>query len=167
MTSQEKIKSKILTPELLGFKLSIWNFRDKKIVFTNGVFDILHLGHIDYLGKTADMGDILIIGVNTDESVRGLSKGPGRPINNEEQRCHLLASLFFVDAVILFNEATPLELIRKIQPHVLVKGGDYTPDQIVGADLVTAKGGFVHTIPLLAGYSTTLTEERIKKYSHL
>lgn len=167
MTSLEKIKSKILTPESLVFKLSFWNFRDQKIVFTNGVFDILHLGHVDYLSKAADLGDLLIIGVNSDESVRRLNKGPGRPINNEEQRCHLLASLFFVDAVILFNEDTPLELIKKIQPKVLVKGGDYQLNQIVGAAEVTAKGGFVHTIPLLAGYSTTLTEERIKKSSLL
>jgi len=162
MTTQEKIKSKILTPENLSLKLSFWKFRDKKIVFTNGCFDLLHLGHIDYLGKAADLGDILIIGVNTDSSVRKL-KGSNRPISNEEQRCHLLASLLFVDAVILFDEDTPLELIRKIQPQVLVKGGDYKVHQIVGADEVTSAGGFVHTIPLLAGYSTTLTEERIKK----
>jgi len=164
MTTQEKIKSKILTPEGLSLKLSFWKFRDKKIVFTNGCFDMLHLGHVDYLGKAADMGDLLIIGVNTDASTRKL-KGPNRPINNEEQRSYLLASLFFVDAVILFNEETPLELIRKIQPHVLVKGGDYKREQIVGADLVTAAGGFVHSIPLLTGYSTTLTEEKIKKSS--
>ena len=167
MTTQEKIKSKILTPESLTFKLSFWKFRDKKIVFTNGVFDLLHLGHIDYLSQTADMGDVLIIGVNSDASVRRLDKGPNRPINNEEQRCHLLASLFFVDAVILFDEDTPLELIRKIQPQVLVKGGDYKPEQIVGADIVKSRGGFVHTIPLLTGYSTTLTEERIKNSTRL
>src|ERR1700760_4332115 len=113
MTTPEKIQNKILSPESLGFKLSLWKFRDKKIVFTNGVFDILHLGHIDYLSKTADLGDLLIIGVNTDASTRRLNKGPGRPINNESQRCQLLASLFFVDAVILFDEDTPLELIRK------------------------------------------------------
>ena len=161
MTSQDKINSKILTPESLKFKLGLWKFRDKKIVFTNGCFDLLHLGHIDYLGKAADLGDMLIIGVNTDESVRKL-KGANRPINNEEQRLHILASLLFVDAVILFNEETPYQLIKIIQPDVLVKGGDYTIDKIVGADIVTARGGFVHAIPLLAGYSTTLTEEKIK-----
>ena len=166
MTTQEKINSKILTPESLRFKLSFWRFRDKKIVFTNGVFDLLHLGHIDYLGKASDMGDILIIGVNTDASVSKL-KGPNRPINKEVQRCHLLASLFFVDAVILFNEDTPIELIREIQPNVLVKGGDYQPNQIVGSDFVLAAGGFVHSIPLLAGYSTTLTEDQIKKSTRL
>lgn len=167
MTTQEKIKSKILTPDILSFKLSIWKFRDKKIVFTNGVFDLLHLGHIEYLSHTSDLGDLLIVGVNSDASVRRLNKGPGRPINNEEQRCNLLASLFFVDAVILFEEDTPLELITQIKPQVLVKGGDYKPEEIVGADIVKANGGFVHTIPLLTGYSTTLTEERIKKSTRL
>ncbi len=162
MTSQEKILNKILTPETIALKLGVWKFQSKKIVFTNGCFDLLHLGHIDYLGKAADLGDLLIVGVNTDSSVQHL-KGRGRPINNEVQRLHLLASLFFVDAVILFNEETPYELIRNIQPDVLIKGGDYTPENIVGADIVKAKGGFVHTIPLLAGYSTTLTEEKIKK----
>lgn len=161
MNSLDKIKSKILTPETLSMKLSLWRFRDRKIVFTNGCFDLLHLGHIDYLSKAADLGDVLIIGVNTDDSVRKL-KGKGRPISNEEQRCHILASLFFVDAVILFSEETPYELIKTVQPQVLVKGGDYTISQIVGADLVASNGGFVHTIPVLAGYSTTLTEERIK-----
>lgn len=136
-------------------------FIRKKIVFTNGCFDLLHLGHIDYLGKAADLGDLLIVGVNTDASVNKL-KGVNRPISKAEQRLHLLASLFFVDAVILFDEETPYDLIRFIQPQVLVKGGDYSIDNIVGADLVKAGGGFVHTIPLLTGYSTTLTEEKIK-----
>jgi len=167
MTTREKINNKIITPETLGFKLSFWKFRDKKIVFTNGVFDLLHLGHIDYLSQAADMGDVLIVGVNTDASVRRLEKGPNRPINNEVQRCHLLASLFFVDAVILFDEDTPLELIRRIQPKILVKGGDYKPDQIVGSDIVRAGGGFVHTIPLLAGFSSSLTEYQIKKSTRL
>lgn len=162
MTSLEKIQNKILSPESLVYKLGVWRFQDKKIVFTNGCFDLLHLGHIDYLSKAADLGDVLIIGVNTDASVRKL-KGLNRPISDEKQRTHVLASLFFVDAVILFDEETPKELIRKIQPHVLVKGGDYTQDQVVGADTVTTNGGFVHIIPLLAGYSTTLTEEKIKK----
>jgi len=166
MTSSEKIKYKILTPESLKLKLGVWRFQDKKIVFTNGCFDLLHLGHVDYLGKAADLGDVLVIGVNTDASVQRL-KGNHRPINNEEQRTHLLASLFFVDAVVLFEDATPYELIRFIQPGVLVKGGDYKPEDIVGADLVKANGGFVHTIPLLAGYSTTLTEEKIKNLKRL
>ncbi len=161
MTSQEKIKNKIYTLETLRLKLGVWRFHQKKIVFTNGCFDLLHLGHIDYLGKAADLGDLLIVGVNTDTSVNKL-KGVNRPISKEEQRLHLLASLFFVDAVILFDEETPYDLIRFIQPQVLVKGGDYSIDNIVGADLVKAGGGFVHTIPLLTGYSTTLTEEKIK-----
>ncbi len=166
MTSQEKIKSKILTHDSLRTKLGMWRFKDRKIVFTNGCFDILHLGHIDYLSKAADEGDLLVIGVNTDESVRKL-KGNNRPINNEEQRSHVLASLFFVDAVILFSEETPYELIKTIQPDVLVKGGDYTIDKIVGADIVAAHGGFTKVIPLLAGYSTTLTEEKIKSAGRL
>lgn len=161
MTSQEKINNKIYTLETLRLKLGAWRFHQKKIVFTNGCFDLLHLGHIDFLGKAADLGDLLIVGVNTDASVKKL-KGVNRPISNEEQRLNLLASLFFVDAAILFDEETPYELIRFIQPQVLVKGGDYTIDNIVGADLVKAGGGFVHTIPLLTGYSTTLTEEKIK-----
>jgi D-glycero-beta-D-manno-heptose 1-phosphate adenylyltransferase len=161
MNPQEKINSKILTPESLKLKLGLWKFRDRKIVFTNGCFDLLHLGHVDYLGKAAELGDVLVVGVNTDASVRKL-KGKNRPINHEDQRLRILASMFFVDAVILFDEDTPYELIRTIQPHVLVKGGDYTPDTIAGADIVAAGGGFVHVIPLLAGYSTTLTEEKIK-----
>ena len=166
MTSLEKINSKILTAETLGHKLGLWRFRDLKIVFTNGCFDLIHKGHIDYLSKAADLGDLLIIGVNTDESVRKL-KGNNRPINDAGQRIHILASLFFVDAVILFNEETPIELIKTIRPHVLVKGGDYAVNQVVGADAVTANGGFVHIIPLLTGYSTTLTEEKIKKASRV
>lgn len=166
MTTQEKIDSKILTPDSLRLKLGLWKFRDRKVVFTNGCFDILHLGHVDYLGKAAELGDILIIGVNTDASVSKL-KGKNRPVNHELQRTRLLAALFFVDAVILFDEETPEELIRMIRPDVLVKGGDYAPDKIAGADFVKNNGGFVHIIPLLAGYSTTLTEEKIKKGSTL
>lgn len=166
MTTEEKIKKKIHTPDSLRFTLGVWKFQDKKIVFTNGCFDLVHLGHIDYLGKAADLGDLLIVGINSDVSVKKL-KGQSRPINDEKQRLELIASLLFVDAVILFNEDTPYELIRLIQPDVLVKGGDYTPENIVGADLVTKAGGFVHTLPLLAGYSTTLTEEKIKNSGRL
>ena len=162
MTSLQIIKNKIFTAETLKPQVSIWRFRDKKIVFTNGCFDLLHLGHVEYLAQAADMGDVLIIGVNTDDSVQKL-KGRNRPINGQEQRTHLLASLFFVGAVILFSEETPYNLIEMIRPNVLVKGGDYDPKKIVGADIVSGYGGFVHTIPLLTGYSTTLTEEKIKK----
>src|SRR5262245_52070940 len=107
-----------MTPEGLQKALAVWRFQGKKIVFTNGCFDILHLGHVDYLSKAADLGDVLVIGVNTDRSTRQL-KGPGRPVNDEGQRSRLLASLLFTDAVVLFDEETPYELIRAIQPDIL------------------------------------------------
>ena len=132
----------------------MWRFQSKKIVFTNGVFDILHLGHVDYLSKAADEGDVLVIGVNTDNSVKRL-KGPERPVNSEIQRTRILAALRFTDAVVLFDEDTPYELIRTIQPDVLVKGADYAPESIVGYDIVTARGGRVKSIELLEGFSTT------------
>jgi rfaE bifunctional protein nucleotidyltransferase chain/domain len=141
--------------------LNIWRFTDQKIVFTNGCFDLLHLGHIDYLSKAADMGNRLIIGLNSDISTTNL-KGSSRPITDEVSRASLLASLFFVDAVILFDEETPLNLIAKVKPNVLVKGADYSIDQIVGADLVIASGGIVKTIEYLPGYSTTSIENKIK-----
>ena len=162
MQSLELIRSKIFNREQLDKQLGIWRFQSRKIVFTNGCFDILHLGHIDYLSKAADEGYILIIGVNSDASTSKL-KGPNRPINNEEQRTMILASLHFVDAVILFDEDTPYELIKLVQPDVLVKGGDYKPEAIVGYDIVTARGGQVKTIDFLPGYSTTLIEDKIRK----
>jgi rfaE bifunctional protein nucleotidyltransferase chain/domain len=161
MTTPDRILSKILDRDALAKQVSVWQFKGRKIVFTNGCFDILHLGHIDYLSKAADAGDVLVVGVNTDRSVQGL-KGAGRPINGQEQRARVLASLFFVDAVVLFDEETPYELIRTAQPDVLVKGADYTPESIVGYDLVTARGGRVITIDLLPGYSTTAIEQKIK-----
>ena len=134
--------------------LAIWRFQGERIVFTNGCFDILHLGHIDYLSKAADLGDVLIIGLNSDESVWRL-KGADRPVNNEDARAVVLASLSFVTAVVLFSTDTPYELIHVIQPDVLVKGADYKPDEIVGNEIVTLKGGQVVTIDLLPGYSST------------
>lgn len=162
MQTLELIRSKIYDVERLKKQIFIWNFQSKKIVFTNGCFDILHLGHIDYLSKAADEGNALIIGVNTDKSVSKL-KGANRPINNEEQRTIILASLHFVDAVILFDEETPYELIKLVQPDVLIKGADYKPEEIVGYDIVTSKGGRVITIPFLEGYSTSMIEEKILK----
>lgn len=138
-----------------------WRFLSKKIVFTNGCFDILHLGHIDYLSKAASEGDILIVGVNSDNSTAKL-KGPGRPVNSQEQRLKVLASLLFVDAVIVFDEPTPYELVDLVQPDVLIKGSDYTLENIVGRDIVKKKGGTVKTIDFLAGYSTTLIEDKIR-----
>ena len=125
-----------------------------KVVFTNGCFDILHRGHVEYLSKAADMGDVLVVGLNTDASVKRL-KGEGRPVNNEEDRALVLASLSFVDAVVLFGEDTPYELIEAVHPDVLVKGADYKTEEIVGYDIVTSYGGIVDTIPLVNGYSTT------------
>jgi rfaE bifunctional protein nucleotidyltransferase chain/domain len=162
MNRLDLINSKILSGQKLYQILNIWRFTDQKIVFTNGCFDLLHLGHIDYLSKAADLGTKLIIGLNSDSSTKNL-KGPARPITDELSRAALLASLFFVDAVILFDEETPLNLITRIKPDVLVKGADYTLDQIVGADLVISNGGIVKTIEFLPGYSTTTIEQKIKK----
>ncbi len=159
------IKSKIfLNYEERNFteKLNLWKFLDKKIVFTNGCFDILHLGHIDYLSKAADLGNILIIGLNSDSSVNKL-KGSNRPILNQESRALLIASLRFVEVVVLFNEETPYKLIKQVQPDVLVKGSDYEPEQIVGYDIVSAKGGEIKTIDFIEGYSTSLIVDKIKK----
>ncbi len=156
------IKSKIFSKESLKYQLSVWKFKDKKIVFTNGCFDILHLGHIDYLSKAKSFGDKLIIGLNTDISVRKI-KGKNRPFTDENSRATILASLLFVDAVILFDEETPFELIKFVQPDVLIKGGDYKIEDIVGYDIVKANGGKIETLDLLEGYSTSLIEEKIRK----
>lgn len=155
------IEAKIKNPKDLLFMINAWKVLDNTIVFTNGCFDILHLGHIDYLSKAADKGDKLIIGLNTDASVKKL-KGANRPITDEHSRAMLLASLFFVSAVVLFDEDTPYELIKTLKPDVLVKGSDYTVDTIVGSDLVLANGGKVETIEFLPGYSTSAIEKRIK-----
>lgn len=127
-----------------------------RIVFTNGVFDILHAGHVMYLEAARAMGDVLVVGMNTDESVRRI-KGPTRPVNDQQDRALVLAALRCVDHVVLFDQDTPINLITTIMPDVLVKGGDYTRDTIVGADEVEAGGGTVATIPLLDGRSTTNT----------
>ncbi len=162
MNKLETIQNKVFSPGKLKRQLAIWRFQDKKIVFTNGVFDLLHLGHIDYLSKAKDEGNILIVGVNTDDSTRRLNKGKNRPLTNEQSRSTILASLLFVDAVVLFEEDTPYELIKQIQPDVLVKGSDYKAEDIVGYEIVSAKGGNIVTIDFLEGYSTTAIEEKIK-----
>jgi rfaE bifunctional protein nucleotidyltransferase chain/domain len=160
-TKLDLIENKILTLEKLNPIVHIWRFLGKKIVFTNGCFDLLHLGHIDYLAKAADMGDKLIIGLNSDASTSAL-KGPNRPITDQKSRSHIIASLSFVSAVVLFDESTPLNLISSIEPDVLVKGADYSIDQIVGADVVLARGGEVKTVEYISGYSTTAIESKIK-----
>ena len=161
MKTIQAIPDKIFTLHELKLQIRRWRLLDKKIVFTNGVFDILHEGHIASLSEAALYGHILIVGVNADASVKRL-KGESRPVNNEGSRILLMASLVMVDAVILFEEDTPLNLITTILPDVLVKGGDYTIDQIVGAKEVMANGGEVKIVPILEGFSTTSIIERMK-----
>lgn len=163
MKNYSIIEKKILSVKELSARLSLWRFKQKKIVFTNGCFDLLHLGHIDYLSKAKDCGDVLLVGVNTDRSVKMLGKGRNRPITNENARSTIIAALHFVDAVVLFDEETPYELIKTVQPDVLVKGSDYLPEEIVGYDIVKKKGGEVVTIDFLPGYSTTSIVEKIRK----
>jgi D-glycero-beta-D-manno-heptose 1-phosphate adenylyltransferase len=162
MKKTDILEQKILTREQLGPRLLQWKFIGKKIAFTNGCFDILHTGHIASLSAAAREADLLIVGVNSDASTKRL-KGPLRPINNERSRAELLAALFMVDAVVIFEEDTPKELISKVMPDVLVKGGDYTVDQIVGAKEVIDNGGRVVINPILEGYSTTGIIEKIVK----
>ncbi|OFX88287.1 MAG: glycerol-3-phosphate cytidylyltransferase [Bacteroidetes bacterium GWF2_33_16] len=142
--------------------LAFWNFKNYKIVFTNGCFDIIHRGHIEYLAQAASYGDILIIGLNTDNSVSRI-KGENRPVQDEYARAITLAALQFVNAVVLFDENTPYDLIQKIQPDILIKGSDYKPENIVGYDIVKAKGGKIVTIDFIDGYSTTSIIEKLKK----
>lgn len=164
MRKLEIIKGKVFHIEELRANLNTWRLLEKKIIFTNGCFDLLHLGHIDYLSKAADLGNKLVIGLNSDASTSAL-KGQGRPIIDQYSRSIMLASLSFVDAVILFDDPTPLELIAQIRPDVLVKGADYSVDQIVGSDLVLGYGGDVQTIEYLSGYSTTSIEKKIRSLS--
>ncbi|MDQ4140941.1 MAG: D-glycero-beta-D-manno-heptose 1-phosphate adenylyltransferase [Bacteroidota bacterium] len=139
-----------------------WQAAGDTIVFTNGCFDILHLGHVDYLEKARQLGNKLILGLNTDASVNRL-KGPERPLQDEMSRARVMASLLFIDLVILFAEDTPYELIAAVKPDVLVKGDDYAIENIVGHDIVQNNGGTVKTITLVKGYSTTNIVEKIKK----
>lgn len=141
--------------------ITSWRKDGLKIVFTNGCFDLLHYGHISYLSEARALGDKLIVGVNSDASVQKL-KGPNRPIKDEKSRAHILSHLDMVDLVIIFDTETPLALITECRPDVLVKGGDYTIDQIVGADVVQASGGHVQTLGFEAGYSSTAIIEKIK-----
>ena len=153
---------KIVSLESLAKKITIWKQNGIKVVFTNGCFDILHLGHIDYLEKAAQKGDKLVVGLNTDSSVKRL-KGAKRPINKEYARARMLAALSFVDAVISFEEDTPYELINSLKPTILTKGSDYLAENIVGADIVISNGGTVETIDLVDGYSTTDIINKLKE----
>ena len=161
MKSVSSIPDKIFTLTELTHQFNRWRLLNKKIVFTNGVFDILHEGHIASLGEAATYGHILIVGLNADASVKRL-KGESRPVNTESSRSLIMASLVMVDAVILFEDDTPLNLITAILPDVLVKGGDYTIDEIVGAKEVLANGGEVKIVPILEGFSTTGIIEKMK-----
>ncbi len=162
MKAVQVIPNKIFTLTSIILQLNRWRLLGKKIVFTNGVFDILHQGHIASLSEAASYGHILIVGVNADASVKRL-KGETRPINGEQSRALLLASLVMIDAVLIFEEDTPLHLITNILPDILVKGGDYTLEQIVGSKEVIANGGEVKIAQIVEGFSTTRIIEKMRK----
>jgi D-beta-D-heptose 7-phosphate kinase/D-beta-D-heptose 1-phosphate adenosyltransferase len=162
MKKSDSLKDRIFSREELKQEVTRLRLKSKTIAFTNGVFDILHEGHIAVLSQAASFADVLIVGVNSDASVKKL-KGENRPINSEDSRALIIASLLMVDAVTIFNEETPIELIRLIQPDVLIKGGDYTLETIVGAKEVLANGGRVEIIPVLEGFSTTNIINKISK----
>ena len=162
MRQGKKIFQKIFDAGELKRQLNRWELLGKKVVFTNGVFDILHPGHIKILSEAAEYADILLVGINSDASVKRL-KGEGRPVNNQSSRSLLLAALVMVDAITIFEEDTPLELIKKILPDALVKGGDYTIDQIAGAKEVIASGGRVIINPLVPGFSTSEIIQKIQR----
>ncbi|MDG1477809.1 MAG: adenylyltransferase/cytidyltransferase family protein [Vicingaceae bacterium] len=167
----ESVKNKVVAQEQLLDVIKTWKGTNQKIVFTNGVFDLLHRGHIEYLAQTADFADKLIVAVNADASVKRLGKGDSRPLQDENSRALIIAALEFVDAVVIFDANTPFELISKIKPDVLIKGGDYDANctdasdkkYIVGSDVVNQNGGVVNVIQFVDGYSTTKIEEKIKK----
>jgi D-beta-D-heptose 7-phosphate kinase/D-beta-D-heptose 1-phosphate adenosyltransferase len=162
MRTANTIRPKILTQAELNYRAAQWRVLRKTIAFTNGCFDILHAGHIASLSEAASQADYLVVGVNADASVKGL-KGEGRPVNDEQSRALLLASLCMVDAVVIFSEDTPLELIKSFLPDVLVKGGDYAVEQIAGAKEVIAAGGRVVINPILEGFSTTSIINKLGK----
>jgi D-glycero-beta-D-manno-heptose 1-phosphate adenylyltransferase len=153
---------KVLTRDQLVPLLQAERTRGKRIVFTNGCFDLMHVGHTRYLQAAKDLGDLLVVAVNSDSSVRSLNKAPERPIVPESQRAEVVAALGSVDYVILFNEPDPQSLITSLQPDILVKGGDWAVEQIVGREIVEARGGVVRTIPLVPGVSTTSIIQRIR-----
>lgn len=161
-TTQASIDKRVMDLVQVQRAVNVWRMKGDRIVFTNGCFDILHRGHVEYLQEAAALGDRLIIGLNSDASVRRQQKGPERPLNDEESRAKVLTALRLVDAVVIFDQDTPLELIQAIGPDVLVKGGDWKEDQIVGADLVRAHGGDVRSLKLVDGFSTTALVEKIR-----
>lgn len=170
MNHFDKIQQKIVSKNILLEQVNHWKEESKKVVFTNGCFDILHRGHITYLSQAADYGDKLIVAINADSSVKKLNKGVSRPLQDEKSRALIVAALKFVDAVIVFNENTPFNLISNIKPDVLIKGGDYdvnvldksSKKYIVGSDIVHQYNGMVKVIPFVKGYSTSIIEQKIK-----
>ena len=156
------IHDKMVDMDTLLMRLAHWRLKNQKIVFTNGCFDLIHRGHIEYLALTANKGDRLVIGLNTDNSVK-LNKGPNRPLNDENSRALALSALSFVDAVVLFEDKTPEAIIEKIKPDVLAKGADYDKKSVVGANFVESYGGKVELIPMTEGYSTTALINKINE----
>jgi len=157
------VNEKVISRGEIVSALTARRARGHQVVFTNGCFDLMHVGHTRYLQAARDLGDCLVVGVNTDRSVRGLNKGSDRPIVPEQQRAEVLSALACVDYVVLFDEPDPGRLIAEILPDVLVKGGDWSPDKIIGRETVEARGGVVKTIPLVPGVSTTAIVEKIRK----
>lgn len=170
MSRLASLENKIVSLEDAKRRVNMWHLKNDKVVFTNGCFDILHKGHVTYLAKSAELGDRLIVAINTDASVREQGKGENRPINPEDARATVLAALGFVDMVVFFSENTPLNVIEFLQPDVLVKGADYDPNEtdpsskkyIVGSDIIKKNGGEVIAIQLVDGYSTTSIIEKSK-----
>ena len=171
MSYNNKLSQKIVDVKDISSELNLHRFHSQKIVFTNGCFDILHRGHVEYLTKARDLGNVLVLGLNTDASVKRQNKSPERPINNQETRAIILAALECVDYILFFDEDTPYELIKLVQPDILVKGADYDANEtdtsskkyIVGSDIVKARGGEIRTIDLTQGFSTTGLIDKLKK----
>ena len=165
----KQILNKIYSLDQLVSLVTEWKLNGEKVVFTNGVFDLIHQGHIAYLSEAANQGTKFIIGLNADSSVKTLAKGPARPIKDQQSRAIILAAMQFVDAVVIFDDSTPIQLIEKLKPSVLVKGGDYNPSEtdptskkyIVGREVVNQNNGEVKVIPFLEGFSTTALEQKI------
>jgi len=171
MTKWEQVQHKMVTQEEANAIITSWKDDEKKVVFTNGCFDILHRGHVTYLAKAASLGSYLVVGLNSDESVKRQNKSPERPINDEDSRALVIASLEFVDLVVIFENDTPLDLIKLLKPSILVKGADYDAAEkdenskkyIVGSKEVKAEGGEVQTIELEEGFSTTRLIEKMRR----
>jgi rfaE bifunctional protein nucleotidyltransferase chain/domain len=159
---EKTLLDKICDISAMKGRVSAWKKEGKKVVFSNGVFDLLHIGHITYMAKASELGDKLIIGLNSDSSVKRI-KGDDRPVNDQNSRAAILAALFFVDGIILFEQDTPLNLISALLPDILVKGADYAVENIVGAREVIANGGEVKTINFVEGYSSTSIIQKIRK----